>query len=57
MLSILKYQLVKKDTKEFDGKTLYRINAIVIGNATVSGNARVYGNALVSGDAIVFGDA
>ncbi|MCR1838513.1 hypothetical protein NSA18_11545 [Pasteurella caecimuris] len=64
-----KYELLKDDTKEYFGRTLYRIKALISFGTVVagelggyieaeknldqSGNAWVYGNARVSGDAQV----
>ena len=64
----MKYELVKTDTKQFDGKTLYRIRALVdIGDLATAGSLGGYieseknllqvGNAWVSDDALVYGDA
>ena len=65
----MKYELVKTDTKQFCGRTLYRIRALVaIGSLVVpndlggyiesEGNlSQVSGNAWVYGDARVSGDA
>ncbi|MWQ78404.1 hypothetical protein F9851_04240 [Glaesserella parasuis] len=68
-----KYELLKDDTVEHFGRTLYRIKALItfglVGagqlggyietekNLDHSGNAWVYDNALVYGDARVCGDA
>ncbi|MDG6283250.1 hypothetical protein QAZ02_10275 [Glaesserella parasuis] len=68
-----KYELLKDDTVEHLGRTLYRIKALItfglVGagqlggyietekNLDHSGNAWVYDNALVYGDARVCGDA
>lgn len=68
-----KYELLKDDTKEISGRTLYRIKALrdfgdvekgdlggYIGsenNLSHCGNAWVYGNAEVYGNAMVCGDA
>ena len=65
----MKYELVKTDTKQFFGKTLYRIRALVaIGSLVAPGDlggyveseknlAQVSGNAWVYGDAQVYGNA
>ena len=64
----MKYELVKTDTKEVFGKTLYRIRALIaIGSMVAPGDLGGYiekesnlsqsGNAWVSGDAWVYGDA
>ncbi|MDP0350766.1 hypothetical protein Q7Z27_06970 [Glaesserella parasuis] len=68
-----KYELLKDDTVEHFGRTLYRIKALItfglVGagelggyietekNLDHSGNAWVYDNALVYGNAEVYGDA
>ena len=63
-----KYELVKTDTKEVNGKTLYRIRALVaIGKTVAAGdlgghieaeeNLSVSGNAWVHGNARVYGNA
>ncbi|THA03191.1 polymer-forming cytoskeletal protein, partial [Rodentibacter pneumotropicus] len=68
-----KYELLKDDTKEYFGITLYRIRALISFGAIVagelggyieaeknlaqSGDAWVFGDALVSGDAWVSGNA
>jgi len=68
-----KFKLVKEDTKEFFGKTLFRVKALKnfsnfkkgdLGgyiekeeNLSQEGNAWIYGNALVYGDAWVSDDA
>ncbi|ACL32766.1 hypothetical protein F9861_02960 [Glaesserella parasuis] len=68
-----KYELLKDDTVEHFGRTLYRIKALItfglVGagqlggyietekNLDHSGNAWVYDNALVYGDARVYGNA
>jgi len=68
-----KYELLKNDTKEFLGKTLYRVKYLrdskyfskgELGgyiekeeNLSQKGDARVCGNARVCGDACVSGDA
>ena len=64
----MKYELVKTDTKQFAGKTLYRIKALIaIGLSVAAGDLGGYieakknlsqsGNAWVSGDAQVSGNA
>jgi hypothetical protein len=65
----MKYELVKTDTKQFAGKTMYRIRALVaIGLSVSIGDlggyieseknlSQVSGDAWVSGDAQVYGDA
>ncbi|KMK50932.1 hypothetical protein RO21_09115, partial [[Actinobacillus] muris] len=73
MTQTKKYELLKDDTKEYLGRTLYRIKALAsfgvvtagtLGgyiesekNLDQSGNAWVYGNARVFGNARVSGDA
>ncbi|KDD79329.1 hypothetical protein P9965_11540, partial [Glaesserella parasuis] len=68
-----KYELLKDDTVEHLGRTLYRIKALItfglVGagqlggyietekNLDHSGNAWVYDNARVCGDACVYGNA
>ncbi|QIA76129.1 hypothetical protein [Rodentibacter caecimuris] len=68
-----KYELLKDDTKEYLGRTLYRIKALISFGAVVagelggyteaeknldqSGNAWVCGNARVFGNAWVYGNA
>jgi hypothetical protein len=68
-----KYKLLKNDTKQCEGKTLYRIKYLKSfaltekgelggyiekeANLSQAGDARVYGNAQVSGDAQVYGNA
>ncbi|MWQ00755.1 polymer-forming cytoskeletal protein [Glaesserella parasuis] len=68
-----KYELLKDDTVEHFGRTLYRIKALItfglVGagqlggyietekNLDHSGNAWVYGNARVYGNALVYGNA
>ena len=58
----MKYELVKTDTKQFLGKTLYRIRALVaIGSLVAPNNLGGYveseGNLSQFGDAWVFGNA
>ncbi|MFW9326943.1 hypothetical protein, partial [Glaesserella parasuis] len=67
-----KYELLKDDTVNHHGRTLYRIKALITFGTVVAGelggyieteknldhrgNAWVYGNARVYGDALVYGD-
>ena len=64
----MKYSLIKTDTKQFLGRTLFRIKAEVSFGVVVKGElggyiekeenlAQVSGNAWVSGDAWVYGNA
>ena len=73
MTNTLKYELVKTDIKEFEGKTLYRIRSLKDFSDVVDGDLGgyiesdanlsheddcwVYGNALVFGNARVAGNA
>ena len=66
-MSNKKYVLIETDTKEVEGKTLFRIKAKmsfgVVSKGELGGyiekeaNLSVYGNAWVSGDAWVYGNA
>ncbi len=64
----MKYEIIKTDTKQFGGRTLYRIKALAaIGSSVAAGdlggyvesekNLSQYGTAWVSGNAWVYGDA